>query len=112
MMTAWNSVPSWDLGVLPGMGALRSSASDLLTFLEALGDDNSPLAPAIDLFMAPREPVGGRRGNLGGLVWSFVGYSIITHGDSPGGYRSYVGYIPEWRRGVVVLANSGVGAVR
>ena len=60
--------------------------------------------------MAPREPVGGRRGSLGGLVWSFVGYSIITHGGSTGGYRSYVGYIPEWRRGVVVLANSGVGA--
>ena len=104
-------VPSWDSGVLPGMGALRSSASDLLTFLEALGDDDSPLTPAVNLFMAPRKPVGGRRGSLGGLVWSFVGYSVITHGGQTGGYRSYVGYIPEWRRGVVVLSNSGVGAV-
>jgi len=104
-------VPSWDLGVLPGMGALRSSASDLLIFLEALGDDNSPLAPAVNLFMAPREPVGGHRGSLGGLIWSFVGYSLVTHGGQTGGYRSYVGYIPEWRRGVVALSNSGVGPV-
>jgi CubicO group peptidase (beta-lactamase class C family) len=39
---------NWDLPTLAGAGALRSSANDMLTFLEALlGYKESPLGPAI-----------------------------------------------------------------
>src|SRR4029077_13067143 len=40
--------PSWDLPTLAGAGALRSSANDMLTFLEAfLGHKETLLAPAM-----------------------------------------------------------------
>src|SRR5262245_25995017 len=41
-------VANWDLPTLSGAGALRSSANDMLTFLEAfLGYKETPLAPAM-----------------------------------------------------------------
>jgi CubicO group peptidase (beta-lactamase class C family) len=93
-------VPNWDLGVLAGAGGLRSNVSDLLNFLEALGAPVSSLAAAIELFKAPVES-----GGLGRLHPTRDGYSLIWHEGHTGGYNAFVGYIPEWRRGVVVLAN-------
>ena len=51
--------PTWDLPTLAGAGALRSSANDMLTFLEAfLGYKESPLAPAMKAMLEVRRPVG------------------------------------------------------
>jgi D-alanyl-D-alanine-carboxypeptidase/D-alanyl-D-alanine-endopeptidase len=93
-------VPNWDLGVLAGAGGLRSNVSDLLSFLEAFDRPAPSLAAAIDLFKAPVESGGlGRR-------WPTPdGHTLIHHEGHTGGYNAFVGYIPEWRRGVVVLAN-------
>ena len=52
-------VANWDLPTLAGAGALRSSANDMLTFLEAfLGYKESPLAPAMKAMLEVRRPVG------------------------------------------------------
>ncbi len=53
-------VPNSDIPTpLAGAGALRSSANDMLTFLEAvLGYKESPLAPAMKMMLEVRRPAG------------------------------------------------------
>jgi CubicO group peptidase (beta-lactamase class C family) len=104
--------PNWDIDALAGAGALRSSANDMLTFLSAfLGYTKSPLAPAMAAMTARRLPTGtgpmeialgwhiftGAKSATGGVVW---------HNGGTGGYRSFVGYNPTTRVGVVALANA------
>ena len=96
-------MPNWDLPTLAGAGALRSSANDLLTFLEAfLGYKESPLAPAMKSMLEVRRPAGVMQIGLG---WLILG-EIVWHNGGTGGFRSFAGYHPEERVGVVVLSNA------
>ena len=66
-------VANWDLPTLAGAGALRSSANDMLTFLEAfLGYKESPLAPAMKAMLEVRRPVGKTKAEIG-LAWHILG---------------------------------------
>ena len=99
-------VPLWDLGILAGAGALRSSASDLLVFLDALCDAESPIAPMVGLLVTPRAQGGTELGPPhpdGGIA--------ISHAGGTGGTRTFARCIPDWKRGVVVLSNAGIDAV-
>ncbi len=89
-----------------GAGALRSNAADLLLFLEAFGDPNSPIGAIVPPLITPRAQGGMELGPLhpdGGIA--------ISHSGGTGGTRSFVRYIPEWKRGVVVLSNANIDAV-
>ena len=98
-------VANWDLPTLAGAGALRSSANDMLTFLEAfLGYKESPLAPAMKAMLKVRRPVGKTKIEIG-LAWHILGESA-WHSGGTGGFRSFVGYDPKARTGVVVLSNA------
>jgi CubicO group peptidase (beta-lactamase class C family) len=103
---------NWDLDALAGAGGLRSTANDMLTFLSAvLGYTPSPLAPAIAATLAPRRPAGpGMEIALGWHVVSGKGKGIIWHNGGTGGYRTFMGFDPEARAGVVVLANASTPA--
>ena len=99
---------NWDLPTLAGAGALRSSANDMLTFLEALlGYKDSPLAPAMKAMLEVRRPAGQTEIGLGWLIYSTDGREIAWHNGGTGGFRSFVGYDPTERIGVVVLSNAG-----
>jgi serine-type D-Ala-D-Ala carboxypeptidase/endopeptidase len=101
-------VANWDLPVLAGAGALRSSVNDMLTFLEAfLGHKESPLAPAMKAMLEVRRPAGQTKIGLGWLIYSIDGREIAWHNGGTGGFRSFVGYDPKERVGVVVLSNAG-----
>jgi len=90
-----------------GAGALRSSANDMLTFLEAfLGYKESPLAPAMKAMLEVRRPAGQATIGLGWIIMSAHGREIAGHGGRTGGFCSSVGYNPEERIGVVVLSNA------
>jgi serine-type D-Ala-D-Ala carboxypeptidase/endopeptidase len=92
---------------LAGAGALRSSANDMLTFLEAfLGYKESPLAPAMKAMLEVRRPAGQTRIGLGWLIYSTDGREIAWHNGGTVGFRSFVGYDPKERIGVVVLSNA------
>jgi len=96
---------NWDLPTLAGAGALRSSANDMLTFLEAfLGYKETPLAPAMKAMLEVRSPVA--KIGLGWIVYSTDGREIANHDGGTGGFCSYVGYDPKERIGVVVLSNA------
>jgi len=100
-------VADLDLSTLAGAGALRSSANDMLTFLEAfLGYKESPLAPAMKAMLEVRRPAGQATIGLGWLVISPDGREIAWHNGGTGGFRSFVGYDPKERIGVVVLSNA------
>ena len=103
-----NAVPNWDLPTLAGAGALRSSANDLLTFLAAnLGYVKTPLAAAMAAEVSIRRPTGSPHMEIayGWHIQTKDGKSIIWHNGGTGGYRTYMGYDPKRRAGVVVLSN-------
>jgi serine-type D-Ala-D-Ala carboxypeptidase/endopeptidase len=107
---ALQPVPNWDLPTLAGAGALRSDVNDLLTFLSAaLGYTPSPLQPAFAAMTKPRWPTGApeREVALGWHVFTAHGREIIWHNGGTAGYRTFIGYDPNARTGVVVLSNAG-----
>jgi D-alanyl-D-alanine-carboxypeptidase/D-alanyl-D-alanine-endopeptidase len=100
-------VANWDFLTLAGAGALRSSANDLLTLLEAfLGYRESPLAPAMKAMFEVRRPLGQISIGLGWMISSAHDREIAAHDGGTGGFRSWVGYDPKERIGVVVLSNA------
>jgi CubicO group peptidase (beta-lactamase class C family) len=106
-------VSNWDLPTLAGAGALRSTTNDLLTFLAAvLGYADTPLAPAMAAMTAVRRPTGaqGLEIALGWHVLTSADREIVWHNGGTGGYRSFIGYDPVSRVGVVILANAGTAA--
>ena len=102
-------VPNWDLPALAGAGALRSTASDLLAFLEAnLGLRESRLDAALRAthesrrsFEPPSMDIG-----LGWLIRTEHGREIRWHNGGTGGYRSFIGFDRDAGVGVVVLSNA------
>jgi serine-type D-Ala-D-Ala carboxypeptidase/endopeptidase len=102
-------VPNWDLSpALAGAGALRSSANDILTFLAAnLGYTKTPLVADMAAEVSIRRPAGAPDMQIA-YAWHVQtknGNSIIWHNGGTGGYRTYMGYDPKSRAGVVVLEN-------
>jgi serine-type D-Ala-D-Ala carboxypeptidase/endopeptidase len=101
---------NWDFQVLEGCGALRSSVNDLLKFLSAnMGLTATPLSAAMQKIQVPLRD--GFPGDKIGLVWWIAPSGIISHNGATGSYRSFIGFDPHSRRGIVVLANSNNDAV-
>lgn len=105
-----DSVPAWHLDALAGAGALRSTAADVLTYLEAQIDTTrGPLARAIALTRAARADFAfGVRMALGWFVVGPPSRRVWWHNGGTGGFRSFAAFDPERRIGVVVLSNAGV----
>jgi CubicO group peptidase (beta-lactamase class C family) len=111
MATGHNStlapVANWDLPALAGAGAIRSSANDLLTFLEAfLVYKESPLAPAMKAMLEFCRPLGKAKIGLGWFIFPNDGREIAMHDGGTGGFCAFIAYDPEERIGVVVLSNA------
>ena len=104
------AVENWDIGpATAGAGALRSTANDLLTFLAAnLGYTKTPLAPAMAAMLTTRRPTGmpTMEVALGWHIYSGGSKEIVEHNGGTGGYRTYMGFDPKSRVGVVVLSNA------
>lgn len=110
---AMEPVENWDLPTLAGAGALRSTANDLLNFLAAnLGYRKSPLAPAMAAMLKTRRPTGrpDLEVALGWHILAGNGNEIVWHNGGTGGYRSFMGYDPAARIGVVALSNAETAA--
>jgi CubicO group peptidase (beta-lactamase class C family) len=103
---------NWDIPVLAGAGALRSTADDLLKFLRAnVGPSDSPLSPAIRATHRPRHDIGKSNGKIA-LGWHVrPDGDILWHNGETGGYHSYVAFRPDRTIAVVLLSNSAVGMV-
>lgn len=103
------TTPNWDLAALAGAGALRSSVSDLLTFLHAtLGYRKTRIRQPVEAMLAVRRETASPNVNVA-LGWHVLktpaGREIVLHDGGTGGYRSFVGFDPKRRIGIVILAN-------
>lgn len=97
---------NWDLDVLAGAGALKSTGADMLRYLEAnMGVAKTPLDAAMGFAREPRMPVGNEKI---GLVW-MTRYDkdgdVVWHNGMTGGYASFLGFTADGKHGVVVLTN-------
>lgn len=99
-------VADWTFGALAGVGAMQSTAQDLIRFLAALTAEDGPFGPALGTMLEP-----GTAGGLGFGLPQDSGLLAMQHEGGTGGFRSYMGCVPRWRRGAVVLANASSGAV-
>ncbi len=113
--TNFNPIGAWDFDVFAGAGAIKSTADDMLTYLDAnlhpdkyakgAGADSPtatlPAAVAVDHQL--RAKVGN--GKIA-LAWFFDPKSgSYSHGGGTGGYSSLAGFVPSSDRAIVVLYN-------
>jgi serine-type D-Ala-D-Ala carboxypeptidase/endopeptidase len=102
------AVENWDIPALAGAGALRSTANDMLTFLAAnLGFVKTRLAQDMADEVSVRRSAGAPDMEIA-YAWHIQtkdGNSIVWHNGGTGGYRTYMGYDPKARIGVVALTN-------
>lgn len=102
----------WEIPVLAGAGALRSTAADLMVFLEAsLGLRRTPLQVALRTTHEPRVRVSDTLAV--GLAWHrtvlAAGGEAVWHRGETGGMRAFLGFVPERALGLVLLANASAG---
>ncbi|MBI4905934.1 MAG: serine hydrolase [Acidobacteria bacterium] len=104
---ALSPVSPWTLDALAGAGALRSSANDMLKFLAAnLGYTKTPLASALAATVAARRPAApALELGLGWHINTRDETEVIWHNGGTGGFRTFAGYNPKTRVGVVALSN-------
>ncbi len=105
---AFAPAPMWDLGPLPAAGAIRSTASDMLSFAAAnLSAESDRLHAAMRAAHAPRVPMkDDQRVGLAWMVARPKARTITWHWGGTGGFRSYLGLDLEGRRAVVILTNA------
>ena len=104
-------VANWDLPVLAGAGALRSTVNDLLTFLEAnLGLRESALHQAMELARMPQrsDPALDMDIALGWIIATEGDREFAWHNGATGGYASFISFDVEAGEGIVILSNSGL----
>jgi CubicO group peptidase (beta-lactamase class C family) len=98
----------WDIPGLAGTGALRSTARDMLRYLRANMGAPSPLQAAMTLAHQPRDSQDAT--TRIGLAWRISRTGIVWHPGMTWGYRSFVGFTADRRRGVVILSNTAADA--
>ena len=106
--SAGKIVENWDIPTLAGAGAIRSSTSDMATFIAAnLGYVDTPLRDAMELSHKKRHNKAGRMSV--GMAWNIMKGKegdVIWHNGGTGGYRSFAGFVKKTGKGVVLLTNS------
>jgi serine-type D-Ala-D-Ala carboxypeptidase/endopeptidase len=105
--------PLWDLPTLAGAGAVRSTANDLVVFLEAcLGQRQTPLGPALAKLLEIRRQIDRQYGEhaieveLGWFISGGYGDEIVWKDGGSGGFGAFIGFSPGVRRGSIVLSNA------
>ena len=106
---SFDPVANWDIPTLAGAGALRSTANDLVKFLEmCLGNKPSPLAPAMAMTLGQRHPTERQRVEVA-LGW-FLSTShrdeIAWKDGGTGGYATFIGFSTKSQRGSILLSNT------
>lgn len=106
-------VPNWDLPVLAGAGALRSTMNDMLLFARAnLDPSGGRLQRVMQQTHTARFPTGQPNLSIG-LGWHIRrvdGHDIVWHNGGTAGYRTWMGLDKTRRIAAIVLTNSPQGA--
>lgn len=104
------AVPYWDLPTLAGAGAFRSNMTDMMAYLAAnLREPASDLERSMHATHRLQHTVSDSTGM--GIAWQLRtvgGRRIVWKDGGTAGFQTFVGFDPERRVGVVVLANSAL----
>jgi hypothetical protein len=102
-----NKTKHWQLPTLAGAGAIKSSAKDMLKYLNANMQSNL-LTQAISL---THQETSQQRDNSPkvALAW-FINQqdngSYLWHNGGTGGFRSFIGFDKKQNKGIVILDNT------
>ncbi len=99
---------NWDFQVLAPTGGLRSTADDMLNFIEAqVKGTSEPLNT--DLKLAMQKHYSSWAGDMG-LAWHIMnphtGLTIHWHNGGTGGYSSYLAVSKDHQTGVILMINN------
>jgi len=101
---------NWDFPTLPGAGALRSTANDLVKFVRAnrLSGTGAPLRAAMDMLLQTRRPtdIPDTEISLGWFIRTRYNDEMIWKIGRTGGYTAFAGFSNRLKSGAVVLSNS------
>lgn len=105
-------VAPWTYGALAGAGGLVSSARDQLALIDAeldaaAGSTRSIRAPMRLTQEAQLDSSGANEG----LGWNIDSGGRYWQIGTTGGFRSFIGFDPKTRRGVVILASSSISLI-
>jgi len=104
-------MPFWNLNVLEGAGVLKTTARDLLRYLEFnMNADTSLIGRAMSLAHTQLFP-SDTAGTTVGLVWSGTKlgkHDVLAHGGATGGYRANLVFDKSEKLGAIVLSNTDV----
>ncbi|TFG76867.1 MAG: serine hydrolase, partial [Chrysiogenales bacterium] len=102
-------VKNWDMDVLAGAGAIRSTVNDMLSYVAANMDlKPSPLSGAMALARQDLKDTTIPDMRIG-LAWHLRKSQdtvIVWHNGGTAGYHSFVGFDVKKGMGIVVLSNS------
>ena len=101
-------VPNWEFSALAGAGAFRSTANDLLKFLQmCLDPPDTPISAALKMTLSERCPRADQCDvALGWFVSSQFGDELIWKSGGTGGYAIFIGYSTKTRRNCILLSNA------
>ncbi len=97
---------NWDFLAIAGAGAVRSSARDMIAYMQSY---MQATRPAQQLAVQPRQVLAGTGVKKVGLAWMLdqvKGQPFAWHNGQTGGYASFAGYTLDGKRGVVVLSST------
>jgi CubicO group peptidase (beta-lactamase class C family) len=110
LLLALRSAPWFKGNPLSGAGGLRSTAADMLKYLQAnMHPGGGPLEQAL---RQSHEPLFKEDERISfGMNWirspdKALGQTLIWHNGGTGGFCSFLGFTADGRFGVLVLANS------
>ncbi|MCK1512583.1 serine hydrolase [Bradyrhizobium sp. 190] len=101
-------VSNWDYSAFAGAGAFRSTANDLLKFLQmCLDPTDTPVGAALKMTLSERRPRAEERDvALGWFVSLRFGDELIWKSGGTGGYATFIGYSTKTRRNCILLSNA------
>jgi D-alanyl-D-alanine-carboxypeptidase/D-alanyl-D-alanine-endopeptidase len=110
--TDLSPVAPWTFDALAGAGALVSTARDQLKLVDAEIDaaagSKGTLRAAMHL---TQEPQLEHTGDNEGLGWQIDSAGRYWHNGGTGGFRTFVGFDPKTKRGVVILASTATSLI-
>ncbi|AOW21081.1 serine hydrolase [Urechidicola croceus] len=103
-------VESWDLPAFAGAGGIRSSAVDMVKYIQAnMGVIKSPLYDAMQWTHKNAYENESQKFKIG-FTWHYFNDGVvIQHNGATGGYRAFAGFLKDTQKGFVVLTNSTEG---
>ncbi len=102
-------VANWDIPTLPGAGALRATANDLIRFLDASqGRRVTPLAPAFRLLLDVRRQTDTANTTVaaGWFLTNDRADELVWKDGGTGGYCTFIGASTRTGRAAVLLSNT------